>query len=516
MLITDSIGVHAARQPQQHCIVTPDGAITYAQFAALLNCTAHALLAVQERSQRPTQYQVALLLDNSIELLQTFYAAAAIGWLALVLDPKWPAMDLNAVLLESQPDVLLIQAAYLDRLGVLPPQTQVVVVSSPGAVPTSHQSAFPTLSQWIKPDSQAPVVQVADTSDFYVGYTSGTSGKPKGFVRHHRSWIASFQVSNAAFDIGPVSHVVAPGPLVHSLSLYAAASTLFAGGTFYLLHKFAADTLLALLSTYPISHLYVVPTMLEALFQQMQRTPTTLVSQSPCLISSGDKWNLLSKQRASALFPQAQLFEFYGASELSFVSILDPESNAHKPTSVGRPAATVRISLRDVHGNEVPQGEIGQVYVQSQMLFSGYYRNPSATQHVLHDGWATVGDLAWQDAEGFLYIAGRKQYMIISGGLNIYPAEVERVLLQLPAIAEALVLGLPDAYWGERVVALVTLKEGAALDVAAIKAYCKAHLPAYKCPQDIIHVAAFPHTLSGKIARDVVQQQLRAGSTYEA
>lgn len=511
MLITDPLAEYAQRCPQKTCIVSSQGSLTYGQLARLIEQIACSLQRYRRQRTPVDQPRVALLLGNRVELLQVFLAAARIGWLTLVLDPKWTAREVMTTLLEAGPDVVLVEQTYAGQLQALPDAPHVVLL------PTSDQplaeGSYQPFAEWIG-ESLATTLdaRASDEELFYVGFTSGTTGKPKGFMRDHRSWIASFYMSNAAFGIDAQHHVLAPGPLVHSLSIYAACATLFAGATFYLLPRFEAARVLALLATAPVSHLYLVPTMFEALVRERAVGEYTDAHfQVRSIISTGDKWSASSKQKIGELFPGTRLYEFYGASELSFVTILDPEGNRCKPESVGKAASGVQISLRDTTGQEVCSGEIGQLYVQSAMLFAGYYHLPEETRGVLHDGWATVGDLAWLDEEGFLYLAGRKQNMLISGGLNIYPEEIESVLLRLSSLAEAMVMGLPDPYWGERVIALLLPKAGNQVQPEELATFCKTHLPAYKCPKAFLQVKAFPHTPSGKIARDNVIRGVISG-----
>lgn len=307
MIITDSLHLYAQQSPQQPCIVTQEWCLTYQEFYELVNKTANVLLSFQ-RDRLLEQPKIALLLDNSIEFLLTFFASSMIGWLTLVLDPKWSAATIVTILTDGDPDVVVIQDVYVDRLGQLPQKTNVIIVPSPDSA--QRDKAEIAFSQLIQGSNERPRVQVSDTDLFLVGYTSGTTGKPKGFVRNHRSWIASFCVSNTAFHVGGASRVIAPGPLVHSLSLYAAASTLFAGAAFYLIRKFNASMILDVLSSNPISHIYFVPTMFEALFQASGHSSGYRpISHLQNIISTGDKWSPLSKQRVKSLFPAANLYE---------------------------------------------------------------------------------------------------------------------------------------------------------------------------------------------------------------
>jgi acyl-CoA synthetase (AMP-forming)/AMP-acid ligase II len=208
------------------------------------------------------------------------------------------------------------------------------------------------------------------------------------------------------------------------------------------------------------------------------------------------------------MFPKAAITEYYGASELSFVTV----SHADCPgESVGRPFHGVEVSMRRDDGSEVPPGEIGRLYVRSDMICSGFLRPEDNNRFCAEDGWASVGDLAWRDENGCIFLAGREDGMMISGGLNVYPAEVEAVLQALPEIAEAAVLGLPDPYWGERVCAVIRWADGAALTRGELRERCSRHLDRRKCPQQVFAIDRFACTESGKLALAALRRDLLAG-----
>lgn len=186
--------------------------------------------------------------------------------------------------------------------------------------------------------------------------------------------------------------------------------------------------------------------------------------------------------------------------------MLDPKGNKEKPASVGRPFQGVDISVRDDQGQEVSTGEAGILYVKSRMVFSGYFQNPEATKKVLHDGWATAGDLARLDEDGYVYLVGRGNNMIITGGLNVHPEEIERVVLQMPEVKEAVALGIPDEYWGERVILAAILNPRQQVQKRELRAYCRSRLPIFKRPRQVHIFEQFPYTSSGKVARKELRE----------
>ncbi|AZK47450.1 AMP-binding protein [Paenibacillus lentus] len=499
MLITDVIQAHAASHPDKIALIIDNTRKTYKELYCGIKMAAHVLLDYEDELNDDRDTIVGFLLNNSVEFIQYFLAATKIGLCSALFDPKWTDVNIEAIIRQCQPAILIVDFDILPRLTNIPHTAKLIVIDSDASAHSPMIAKYNVTADWI---SSEPHRFSTSESLFYMGFTSGTTGLPKGFVRAQRSWIESFTRAKEAFCLADNDHVLGTGPLVHSLTIYAAIQTLYLGGTFYLSRKFRAELAIETLESNPITHIYLVPTIFEAIYhaaisRSYKFTSTTVRS----LITTGDKWTPESKQKVNQIFSKAGIYEFYGASELSFVTVLDPVGNEQKPSSVGKPFSGVEVSIRKPDGEEAGEGEVGQVYIKSGMIFSGYFENEEETKQVIQGEWATVGDLAMRDADGFLYMVGRNKNMIISGGLNIYPEEIEKVLLKQEEIAETVVVGVPDAYWGQKVVALIQFQEGAVLADQDIFALCRKQLASYKCPKEIIRVHSFPYTTSGKISR---------------
>ncbi len=202
---------------------------------------------------------------------------------------------------------------------------------------------------------------------FYMGFTSGTTGDPKAFIRSHNSWLASFDCTQIDFQLDENDHVLIPGALIHSHFLYGVISTLYLGGTVYLLEKFSPNRTLSLIETHPITVVYLVPTMIAALLMEEHS-----IEKPVKFLSSGAKWEDHSKQHLQTMFPHFSMVEFYGASELSFITVLTNADNERKPGSVGRPCHNVEIQIRQDNSEPAKPMETGKIYVRSNMLFNGY------------------------------------------------------------------------------------------------------------------------------------------------
>lgn len=502
MLITDPLVQHSNQHPSKIAIDTGKQKISYAQLYEKVSSIASLLHQCRHDNPSGDENKLAILLPNSIEFLAVFLAAGMAGWIAAPFDPKWSDMELASTLENCNPQILVIDDTYMDRLSPLslPPKLRLIHSQSISPAPKAENEI------WLSNE------RVSDQTPFYMGFTSGTTGKPKGFLRSHRSWVKSFEGCQAAFGMNVQDLVFLPGPLVHSHFLCAAVYALYTGATVFLLDKFSPSKLIDCLAQNPISVLYMVPSMFEALFAEAEKKNNHFMANTVRqIISAGAKWNAPAKKRIHQWFPKSHLFEYYGASELSFVTVLDSEGNQRKPDSVGRPFPGVKVSIRNATGNEVETGQVGKLFVQSELVFLGYYQQDEETKQVLQDGWATVQDLAWRDKEGYIYIAGREKNMILYGGLNVYPEEIEKVLKGLSQIEEAVVLGMPDRYWGEKVVAVIQFKENLSMKPWEVQAYCRKYLAAYKCPRQIIEVKEIPYTSSGKIARSAIKDLLLEG-----
>ncbi|MFC7680102.1 AMP-binding protein [Paenibacillus sp. GCM10028914] len=441
-----------------------------------------------------TQDKVAILSTNRIEFVEVFLGAVYAGCVPIPIDPQWSIHDVNSILEQAQPKMIFSESKFVKNLVFQDRDLEILTFSDEKA--GSYDSWLHTFQ---------PKAEIDQTNEtLFIGFTSGTTGTPKGYMRNHLSWINSFKATKEAFNLDNMEHIIAPGPLVHSLSLFVLMQTLLSGGTFHIVRHFNAEEVLGICKQIPDVILFVVPTMIESLMKHS--IPHEIQIQA--IISSGGKWSDTSKQRCREVFSGARLYEFYGSSEASYISYLNV-SDENKESSVGRPFTGVEASIRDENFQEVPLGVVGQLYIRSNMMFMGYFQLPEETNAVFHDGWLMSGDYMYMDEDGYLYIAGRSKNKIVSGGLNIYAEEVESVLNQIPEIEEVMVFGVPDEYWGEQVTALVKWNSHQTLSIVDIKQHCRQYLASYKVPKQLITVDEFIYTSSGKLARQAMKDYMK-------
>ncbi|MCO4852520.1 AMP-binding protein [Bacillus vallismortis] len=508
MNIADQIKSFAIISPDKTAIQTKKRKLTYQELDLSTNKVAHALLD-QNRSKG---CKLAIIMDNSIEFLQVFVGAAKAGWSAVPLDPKWSSREVELVLEECAPELIVTEEAYRGKLKTTIHRfhVQTIEIDRGQEIKTSDK----TLDNWTSDFPNTYPLDACQEDILLIGFTSGTTGKPKGYLRSHLTWFESFYATNDEFNIGYHDRIIAPGPLVHSLSLYAAIHTLFIGAEFYLMEKFEAGAFLDLLITESNLVVYMVPTMVQAVIEEQKKQNRTIYAPK-AIISSGAKWSQESKLEVANYLYTTNIYEFYGSSEASFITVLNPEGNKSKPDSVGRAFRHVEISIRNKDGYEVESGDIGKIFIKSNMIFSGYFKMDEESKRVMHGEWLETGDYAKRDEDNFIFIVGRAKNMIISGGLNIYPEEIERVLNGLDEIDEAVIVGCPDQYWGEKPVAFIKWKAKQTLTLQEVKDYCSRYLASFKKPREMISVDSFPYTSSGKIARTQLIDKYWGSEIYE-
>ncbi|RLQ97330.1 AMP-binding protein [Falsibacillus albus] len=485
MYIGENLKTISALYPNKPAIIQNHKIITYKNFNENVEQVRNRLYSHFNGSQE--KRKIAFRLKNSAAFLEVFFGVASMGWTAVPLDSKWTQNELKHAIGIAEPDLIILEDEASDLLHLFP-------VSSVINLSAIYQQSPEAVAQTFANEHDS----------FYLGFTSGTTGLPKGFIRSHRSWVKSFEACEEAFGYGREEAVIAPGPLVHSLSLFAAAHCLHCGGTFYLESAFLPETVFNLLKNNSIDVISAVPTMLEALLSVEANPGQKLVGVKKILVS-GAQWQEDSKLRVMRLFPEAELYEYYGASELSFVSYnrfgMGESDGGQKLFS------DVQISVINEHGVSCGSEEIGRIYISSPMLFSGYVNNVQETKKVLTPMGATVGDLGFLDNNGALTVVGRENNMIKSGGLKIFPEEVEGVLKGIVGIKEAVVVGVQDAYWGEMGVAVIQWEnEEEKLLPEEMKRRCLLYLSSYKCPKNYLNIDAFPMTKSGKVDRSAMKK----------
>ncbi len=340
-------------------------------------------------------------------------------------------------------------------------------------------------------------------------YTSGTTGHPKGAWRPNGVNIENVLQIISIFELSASDVHLMCGPGYHSAVSFFSALHQVLGATVVVQPKFDAEGALDLIERHGVTTTFMAPTLLQRLVDAQVRKPCDVASIRALILGAAPCPQAL-KQRGQAAFGQV-LWEFYGATETGINTVLRPEDQLRKPGSCGTAVPGQEIRLVGADGNDVPDGEPGELMVRNTWL-AEYYHRPDATGSSLHDGFFSVGDVAYRDGEGYYYICDRSVDMVISGGVNVYPAEVEAVLHAHPAVMDVAVIGVPDDEWGESVKAVVQLRPGAVTTADELIAFAAGRLAGYKKPRSVDFVDELPRDAAGKLLKRKIREPYWAAS----
>jgi len=480
-----------------------DHAWTWAQLGERIDRLAAALLA---EGVQPGE-RIAFLDKNSPACLEAAYAGARIGAVTTVVNWRLAPAELLYALEDSAAVLLLVGAEFsatADQLRArLPALRRVVVVGG-------EADQYEAWLAGATPDAAA--LPEADPDDVVLQlYTSGTTGFPKGVMITHANVAAHNAASVDVVAPSPDTVAMVPMPLYHVGGLAYALSNLAAGARVVLTRDPLPSLLLDTIEQQGVTDTFIVPALLAVVLQDPGLERRDLSGLRHLLYGASPMPGPLM-QACLARFPGI-LGQVYGMTELSgAVTYLSPQDHAdaahpERLLSAGRPYPGIEVRVVDADGRELPTGERGELWVRSPQVMAGYWRKPEASAETLvEDGWLRSGDVARLDEDGFVYLEDRLKDMVISGGENVYPAEVERVLLLHPSVAEVAVIGVPDERWGETVKACVVPVPGAQVDPAELEALCREHLAGYKRPTSVDVLEALPRNATGKVLR----RELRA------
>jgi acyl-CoA synthetase (AMP-forming)/AMP-acid ligase II len=510
LTLSENVAAHARTRPGKIGARDSKRSLTYAQWDARASRLANALLGLGlVKGDR-----VALLAYNAVEWLEIYVALARAGLVAVPINFRLMGPEIAYIAEHSEARAAIVQEdlrAVVEGIrGALPIDAKRYVLFGAEAPP--GWQGYEALVAAASP--AAPDVAVAPEDLFALMYTSGTTGRPKGAMRSHEgnallAFATALEFSLSAEDTGLLVM-----PLCHANSLYFGVTFAMLGATIVVDDRKSFDpaALLATLANERITFTSLVPThyimMLDLPAALKARHDLSAVGK--LLISSAPA-RKDTKLAILELFPNGKLFELYGSTEHGWVTILRPHEQIDRLGSVGREwAGTGAIKLLDHDGNEVPDGEVGELYSRTAYVFDGYWKNPDKTAEAFRGSWCTVGDMAYRDADGFIHLVDRKSNMIISGGENIYPSEVEGVLAAHPAVQDVAVVGVPDAKWGEAVCAAIVLRTGASATAGDLLAWCRERMAGYKRPRSILFLAEsdMPRTATGKIQHRKLRERI--------
>ena len=439
--------------------------------------------------------RVAIMLPNVPAFPVAFYGALGAGAIVVPMNPLLKSREIAFYLSDSGAKVLLAWHAVAGEaaMGAAAAGAQVIKVDEPDAAGLlAGLTAVP-----------AQPAQAAD--DAVILYTSGTTGRPKGAELTHAGLARNAALTAATLIAAEPGQVVMGClPLFHVFGLTCALNASIAGGSaLTLLPRFDPGRALEIIGRDKVTIFEGVPTMYAAMLHQQGSTLADTSSLRVCI--SGGAAMPVEVMRGFERAFGCMILEGYGLSETSPVASFNQPGQARKPGSIGTPVQDVEMRVVDGDGAELPAGEVGEIVIRGHGVMKGYWRNPDATTETIRDGWLSTGDLARVNEDGYFYIVDRKKDLIIRGGFNVYPREVEEVLYEHPAVAEAAVIGMPDPDLGEEIGAAVTLKPGASATPDELRAFVKDRIAPYKYPRSVWIVPDLAKGPSGKILRREVR-----------
>ena len=521
----DTLSIYAKVQPDKPGVIAdqPDGTVvtwTYAQFEAQANRLGNLLLSLGAGPGR----KVLWCGPNSPEVVAVMSATRKIGAVAVPLNYRLTSEEALYVINHSDAEIAYVDHEYLPMFAALRDRLEkvrhIIAVGVPPDAPDpkTPEGMLTDADIAAAPDDAPDVGDAAGAGGTMI-YTSGTTGKPKGAVRGGPPDPDVMGALLTLFGYRPDDIYLTSGPLYHSgPSAFMSAGLLF-GQTIVVQRKFDAEDWLRLVDKYKVTSTFSAP----ALVRMICALPPEVKdrydrSSMRIMVANAAPWSFALKQQYVADFPAESLFEVYGSTELGVDTVLLPEDQMRKPGSCGQPAPGIEIVLVGADGHEVTgtgPDHPGEVFVRSKVVFDAYHKNDASYQSNRRGDFHTVGDIAYRDDEGYLYICDRKTDMIISGGMNIYPAEIEAALEQHPEIYDVAVFGIPSEEWGEVVHATVVRSPGSMLTGGQVTAFAREHLASYKVPRSVDFTVELPRTGSGKLLKRQLRAPYWAGRTAQ-
>ncbi len=494
---------HSRSQPNHPALIWHGGVVSYRALADRVDDLARRLAGL---GLGPDE-RLAVLLSNQPVYITLVHAAAHLGAVLVALNPRLTADEIAWQVADARPQALIHDPMLAERLAELGPEITLVAAGTSGS---DEEPAGPDhlVLDTLTPVESAPGALrsgLALDAPQAIVYTSGTTGRPKGAVLTHGNFLWSALASALRLGHRADDRWLVPLPLCHVGGLSVLLRCALYGTTVVLHPRFDAEAVARSLDEDAVSHVSLVPTMLQRLLEVWGKRPVPSALRV-VLLGGGPASEDLAQQAADLGFPVTPT---YGLTEAaSQVTTAPPGRRDVKPSSAGPPLAVTGIRIVDTEGLSLPPDTAGEILVRGPTVMAGYWNQPEATAAALAGGWLHTGDVGWLDESGELFVAARRDDLIVSGGENVYPAEVEDALNAHPDIAASCVVGVPDPEWGMAVAAAVVAAPGAKCDAEAIERSLRARLAGYKIPRRIQWLEALPHTASGKPHREAIREML--------
>jgi long-chain acyl-CoA synthetase len=499
---------HALYRPDQLALIFEQHRLTHRDFNARVNRLCHALTGLGlERGDK-----IAMILNNSLEMLDLYAAVSKTGLVIVPLSPLLRGNGLANLLNDSDSVAVFTMQSMVKHLDPIRaelfnvPADRYFLIDA-DTLPNGYHAYTELVAN--QPTAEPLTLPIRGEDPYNIIYSSGTTGMPKGIIHTHAIREAYCTGFTASYRMHPESVILHSGSLVFNGAFLTFMPWFYLGCTYILHPYFDAQKMIDTIPAEGVTHIMLVPSQIIQLMQHDTFNAQDMPSLE-MICTVGAPLHLEHKQELIRRFPN-QLYELYGLTE-GFVTILDRDDYPNKTGSVGVPPPLYEMRIVSEDGQDLPPREIGEIVGYGPITMPGYYKRPDLTQNALRDGWLHSGDLGYVDEDGFLYLVDRKKDMIISGGVNVYPRDIEEVAVQHPAVVEAAVFGVPDDKWGETPVAAVVLKAGEDIAPETLVAWINARLEArYQKVSAVKILDTFPRSVAGKTLRRILRRDYDAG-----
>lgn len=488
-------------------VVDRDRRISFKQLENRVTRLANALLGIGLKEGD----RLSILSFNGSEYIEIYLALAKTGIAAVPLNYRFIESEIDYVVNNSDSKAIIFSQEFLPIMtGVrgllreIPDERFIVIGKESPAGMLNYEDIISRSSE----THQLPKIDLDGC--FFQGYTAGTTGFPKGCVNRNSGFVGHFKRCSTVFQVNTNDIQLVPAPLFHEAPTLFSLQQLFFGGTVVITRNPTPEEILGLIEKERITNVFMVPTMYGTIIDSPEKHKFD-VSSMRSLICAGAP--LLSETKFGVIeyFATAGLNEFYGGTEVGVVTNIYPKEQEARPRSVGKPIPGWEVILLDPEGAEVPTGTEGEIYMKGPRLLKEYYKLPDVTSSCIRGDYFTLRDVGRLDEEGYLYIVDRKNDMIISGGENLFPIEIEEVINMHPAVSQVVVIGVPDKKWGEAVKAVIVLRPGKQATEEEIIKFCKGKLAGYKMPKSVDFRDSLPMSSFGKILKRVLREDYWKG-----
>lgn len=507
MNVGSLLGRHARFRGDHPAVVCGDERLTFRDLAGRVNRLAHALHALGLRKGD----KLALVVPNCVEVLEIYLAGARMGYVLVPLSPLLRAAALASLLTDSDTAAVIVGHELVGELDAVRDQLPAIrangFIKLGGPAAAGYRDYHEMTS--VAPAAEPPRVEIEDDHHFNIVYSSGTTGLPKGIIHTHYIRANYCTHFAATFRMTPESVVLHAGSLVFNGAFVTLMPWLFLGATYVLQKRFVAADFIAAVERERVTHMMMVPSQILAVMNAPTFEPSKFRSVE-MLCTVGAPLHIEHKERLTSAIPNV-FYELYGLTE-GVITILDKHMVGAKAKSVGCSQPFFEMRIVDEKGNAVPAGEVGEIIGRGPLLMPGYYKRPDLTAQAIRSGWMHTGDMGYLDQDGYLYLVDRMKDLIISGGVNVYPRDIEEVVVGHPAVLEAAVFGIPNEKWGEAPLAAVVLKPGESIAPSDLRTWINARVGArFQQVCDVVIKPEFPRNAAGKTLKRVMRDEYWSG-----